>query len=42
MLNQCHCDDPSCPNEGEEGEVGGHVENCSCGECHAHYGKISR
>lgn len=37
----CDCNDPSCPKRGIEGEVGGHIEECSCGDCHRALGKIS-
>ena len=36
----CNCDDPSCGKRGQEGEVGGHIEGCSCGECHRVMGKL--
>ena len=41
-LNQieCACDDPSCGKKGDQGEVEGHIENCSCGQCHEAMGKI--
>ena len=37
----CGCDDPSCPGDGEEGEVANHIEDCTCGDCHHAMGKIS-
>lgn len=41
IYTTCNCDDPSCPQKGIEGELSGHIEECSCAECHRHYGKIS-
>ena len=38
---ECSCNDPSCPHEGKEGEVPGHIEECTCAECHRKLGKIS-
>ena len=34
----CECNE-GC-GEGEEGEVAGHLENCSCKDCHDHYSKL--
>jgi len=35
----CSCNE-NC-GEGHEGEVNGHIEDCSCGHCHALIGKVS-
>lgn len=37
----CACDDPSCEKKGVEGEIAGHIDQCSCGDCHRALGKIS-
>jgi hypothetical protein len=37
----CRCDDPHCDKTGIEGEVGGHIESCTCADCHRYMGKIS-
>lgn len=34
---KCPCNDPACDKEGEKDEETGHIEDCPCGECHAHY-----
>lgn len=36
----CECNDPSCVSVGREGEVAGHIENCSCHHCHHEMGKL--
>lgn len=36
----CNCEDNSCKNKGQEGEVEGHIENCSCDKCHREMGKL--
>ena len=37
----CSCNDPSCEQKGSESnEVAGHIDNCSCGECHQAIGKL--
>lgn len=36
----CDCTDPSCLQEGLEGEVGGHIRTCSCSDCHQIMGKL--
>lgn len=37
----CDCNDSSCLKKGEEGEVAGHIDDCSCDVCHRYYGKVS-
>ena len=38
----CPCDDQSCPRKGEENLETGHIENCTCPDCHNYYSKISK
>jgi hypothetical protein len=37
----CACNDSSCERRGQEGEVAGHIENCSCHTCHHAMGKLN-
>ena len=38
----CECDDPNCPKWGIEGEIEGHIEDCTCAKCHEWLGKTNK
>jgi len=37
---ECTCDDPQCPQTGQESDLDAHIEDCPCRDCHHYFGKL--